>query len=234
MGYADTIINSLKSLATTAGKQPYRTALEMMNIPTYGLPRQTYKPTVSKTMVVPDYVREKETLPMTPIDPDTGMAVDASTTSNMSIPKLSTQELLALMSSGGVSPLKYRETQTTTPYARESMMANRAKIGETTKALNEALAPRESWTYSLANALSNIPQQQGYGTWLTDFARAFGGAFKSPTDSAIDRAKTIAAQDLKDLEMLLKYDKEMGNTIVTNYDYTQPQTGGLASLLFSE
>lgn len=117
-------------------------------------------------------------------------------------------------------------TSTTTPYALADMIANRDRIGQTTRDLDNALKLRETTGYSLFNALSNVPQQQGYGSWLSDFARALGGGTVNPMNAYLARANTMHENTMKDLETILKYDKEMGNT----QTQSQTQTIGYDSL----
>lgn len=113
-----------------------------------------------------------------------------------------------------------------TPYALADMIANRDRIGQATRDLDEALKLRETTGYSLFNALSNIPQQQGYGSWLSDFARALGGSTVNPMNAYLARANTMHENTMKDLDAILKYDKEMGNTQAQ----TQTQTIGYDDL----
>ncbi len=113
-------------------------------------------------------------------------------------------------------------TSTNTPYALADMIANRDRIGQATRDLDEALKLRETTGYSLFNALASIPQQQGYGSWLSDFARALGGSTVSPMNAYLARAGTKHENAMKDLETILKYDKEMGGTQTQN----QVQTMG--------
>ena len=117
-------------------------------------------------------------------------------------------------------------TTTNTPYALANMLANRDKIGQATRDYDNALKLRETTAYSLANALAAIPQQQGYGSWLTDFARAFGGGMSAPFNARVDRAAKMHENTMKDLETILKYDKEMGSTQTQN----QHQTIGYENL----
>ena len=113
-------------------------------------------------------------------------------------------------------------TSTNTPYALADMIANRNKIGQATRDLDEALKLRETTGYSLFNALASVPQQQGYGSWLSDFARALGGGAVNPMNAYLARAGTKHENTMKDLETILKYDKEMGGTQTQN----QVQTMG--------
>lgn len=118
-----------------------------------------------------------------------------------------------------------------TPYALDDMIANRNKIRQASEALDNALKIRESIPYSLANALAAIPQQQGAGSWLTDFARAFGGGMVGPMNMYADRAQQAHENEMKDLAAILEYDKAMGkNTVQTqeqNIDYDEMPWGGV-------
>ena len=93
-------------------------------------------------------------------------------------------------------------TSTNTPYALADMIANRDRIGQATRDLDEALKLRETTGYSLANALAAIPQQQGYGSWLSDFARALGGGAVSPMNAYLARAGTKHENAMKDFETI--------------------------------
>ena len=103
-------------------------------------------------------------------------------------------------------------TSTSTPYALADMLATRGKIGAATRELDDALKMRESTAYSLANALASVPQQQGYGSWLTDFARSFGGGMSTPFNARVDRAQKKYESEMKDLADILAFDKAMGET----------------------
>lgn len=113
-------------------------------------------------------------------------------------------------------------TTTETPYALANMLANRDRIGQATRDLDNALKIRESTGYSLANALATIPQQQGYGSWLSDFARSLGGGMAGPMNAYAARAAAKHDNEMKDLEAILAYDKAMGSIKNT----TQSQTIG--------
>lgn len=123
----------------------------------------------------------------------------------------------------------YTQT-TTTPYARPDMIMRRDTIGPTRQNLVDTLRKREDAGYSIANTLASMPQQQGYGTWLGDFARAFGGTLKAPTDAQIARAQADYDAEQKDLAMALAYDKAMGDTQtqVQNIGYDDVAGGGKA------
>ena len=117
-----------------------------------------------------------------------------------------------------------------TPYALEDMLARRDRIGRASRYLDDVLKDRETVGYSIANALSGIPQQQGYGSWLGDFARSFGGGLTGMTNARIARANARYENDIKDLETALKFDKEMGSRQVQNQTqsmgYTEMPYGG--------
>ena len=103
-------------------------------------------------------------------------------------------------------------TSTSTPYALEDLITTRNRIGESTRALDDALKARETFGYTLANALASAPQQQGAGSWLSDFARGFGGGMSARTNAAVDRAQKKYEAEMKDLADILAFDKEMGET----------------------
>lgn len=98
------------------------------------------------------------------------------------------------------------------PYALDDLIKRRDSVGASAKELDEILKMRETPGYTIANALANVPQQQGAGSWLTDFARSFGGGMSAPLNAYIDRAMQKRKSDLEDLDTILKYDKEMGGT----------------------
>lgn len=103
-------------------------------------------------------------------------------------------------------------TSTSTPRALENMIANRDRIGQATRDLDEALKARESFGYTLANALASTPQRQGYGSWLSDFASSFGSTASARTNARVDRAMKRYENEMKDLAEILAYDKAMGET----------------------
>jgi hypothetical protein len=121
-------------------------------------------------------------------------------------------------------------TTTTTPYARENMIENRDRIGLARQELDNALKGRETIGYSLANALASAPQQQGYGSWLTDFARGLGAGATGRTNARIDRMQKAYENEMKDLAEILAFDKAMGETQVQNqimgYDQMAYGTAG--------
>lgn len=213
-------LETVNNIVSVLGKEPVRTAGAMMGLPTGVLPKQEVKPTVSKTFVYPDYAAQQ-----TPINPDTGMAADYRT-ENAAIQQSSSPllDILRLMSAQSGKPVRNKQIQKTTPYAREDMLTTRNKIGEATRMLDEALKGRENFGYSLASTLSNIPQQQGYGSWLGDFARSFGAGYAAPTNLSVDRALRGYTSQMKDLEDILKFDKEMGGTVETDLGYMYPES----------
>lgn len=107
-------------------------------------------------------------------------------------------------------------TTTSTPRALADMIANRDRIGTATRELDDALKARETLDYTLANSLANIPQQQGYGSWLSDLARGFGSGATMRTNAQVDRAQKAYDAQMKDLAEILAYDKAMGETQVQN------------------
>lgn len=109
-------------------------------------------------------------------------------------------------------------TSTSTPYALTDMIANRDRIGLARQELDNALKGRETIGYSLANALAGAPQQQGYGSWLSDFARGLGAGATGRTNARIDRMQKAYENEMKDLAQVLAFDKAMGKT------QTQKQT----------
>lgn len=119
-------------------------------------------------------------------------------------------------------------TTTTTPYARQNMIENRDRIGLARQELDNALKGRETIGYSLANALASAPQQQGYGSWLTDFARGLGAGATGRTNARIDRMQKAYENEMKDLAEILAFDKAMGDTQVQNQilDYKEMPWGG--------
>jgi hypothetical protein len=119
-------------------------------------------------------------------------------------------------------------TTVNTPYALANMIASRDKIGEARQNLDEMLKMREGVGYNIFNSLAGIPQREGYGGWLSDFARAFGGGAKGISDAKIARAEKRYENEMKDLETILKFDKEMGGT----QTQSQHQTIGYDNLPF--
>lgn len=105
-----------------------------------------------------------------------------------------------------------KTTTTSTPRALADMIANRDRIGTATRELDDALKARETLGYTLANALANVPQQQGYGSWLSDLARGFGSGATMRTNAQVDRAQKAYDAQMKDLAEILAYDKAMGET----------------------
>lgn len=212
-------LDAVNDIVSILQSNPVRNAGAMMGMAPI-LPRKQVKPTVTKTFVYPDYAAKAE-------KPAMISAVQESSTQ----PSIATAEapspmadILSLLASSSGRPVRNKQVQTKTPYAREDMIASRNKIGEATRYLDEALKQRENFGYSLANALSAIPQQEGAGSWLTDFARGFGGGFATPTNLAIDRAVRGYTNQTKDLENRLKYDKELGETVETDLGYFYPES----------
>lgn len=109
-------------------------------------------------------------------------------------------------------PVKTSETTTTTekPLEYDDILARRNQIGAERAALAKALEKRDNFGYRFANALSQMPAQQGAGSWLSDFARAFGAAYNAKTDMRIDKAERDYEKAQRDLADALMYDKAMG------------------------
>lgn len=109
-------------------------------------------------------------------------------------------------------PVKTSQTTTTTekPLEYDDMLTRRNQIGAERAALAKALEKRDNFGYRFANALSQMPAQQGAGSWLSDFARAFGAAYNAKTDMRIDKAERDYEKAQRDLADALMYDKAMG------------------------
>jgi hypothetical protein len=122
-------------------------------------------------------------------------------------------------------PQKTFQSVTSTPYALADLEEARNQIGLSTKELNDVLKGREQLGYSLANTLANMPQQQGYGSWLTDFARGFGMGASAPANARMARAQQIYEAQMKDLANRLAFDKAMGEKQVSIMGYTPFATG---------
>ena len=122
-------------------------------------------------------------------------------------------------------PQKSQVTTKSTPYALDDLLATRAQIGESRRALDEALKAREGFGYNLASALSNITPQRGYGSWLGDFASSLGSAMAAPTNAKIDRAQKAYETEAKDLATILALDKAMGDVQTQEIGYTPMEFG---------
>ena len=179
-----------------------------------------------KTLLVPSFA-QAQAPQQTPIDPETGMAQGYG--SNWG-------SMLPFLLAGSNRPVKNRQVQVTTPYARPDMIANRDRIGTATRELDDALKARETLGYTLANSLANVPQQQGYGSWLSDLVRGFGSGATMRTNAQVDRAQKKHDADMKDLAQILAYDKAMGGTVETDLGYMYPESNNndlmLAMALF--
>ena len=176
--------------------------------------------TVRKSLMIPDLG-----LPQTMVDPETGMAQGYGTS-----------PLAGLLASANDKPLKEKQVATTKPTAYEDILKTRNSILGLSKELDDAMKIKETTGYSLANALANIPEQQGYGSWLSNFARSLGGAMSNVANNSVDRAKTKFTNDLNLAKAGLDFDKALGNTVTTDYEYSAPGNGAqslMASLLLS-
>lgn len=107
--------------------------------------------------------------------------------------------------------------QTTKPLEYDDILARRNQIGAERAALAKALEKRDNFGYRFANALSQMPAQQGAGSWLSDFARAFGAAYNAKTDMRIDKAERDYENAQKDLATALAYNKAMGEEQTMDY-----------------
>ena len=107
-------------------------------------------------------------------------------------------------------------TSTSTPFALEDLIAARDSLGTATRNLDEALKQREGLGYTLASALSAVPEQQGYGSWLSALGRSFGAGLGARTNAQIDRAQKVYDAQMKDLANRLAFDKAMGETKTQN------------------
>lgn len=124
-------------------------------------------------------------------------------------------------------------SSTSTPRALEDMIMRRNIIGANNQRLLDALKARESFGYNFGAGLANLTPRQGPGSWVSDFARAFGGAMIRPTDAQIAREQAARDMTQKDLETALAFDKAMGETQnqiqEENVGYTEmPYTGSAA------
>lgn len=177
-----------------------------------------------KTLLVPQLAQAQPQ--QTNINPETGMAEGYGTS-----PSSSWASMLPFLLAGSNRPVKNRQVQVTVPYARPDMIAGRDTIGQATRAYDEALKARETLPYTLASALATVPQQQGYGTWLSDFARGLGTGGTMFTNAQLDRAGKKYANEMKDLAQRLAYDKEMGGTVTTDWNYTPVESDNNQLLL---
>lgn len=118
---------------------------------------------------------------------------------------------------------------TSTPYALSDLIAARDSLGTATRNLDEALKQRENFGYTLASALASVPQQEGYGSWLSGLGRSFGTGLSALTNAKIDRAQKVYDAQMKDLANRLAFDKAMGATTTQRQEqeigYTPMQYG---------
>ena len=175
---------------------------------------------VNKTFVVPEFA-QAQVPQQTPIDPETGMAQGSGLGSLLPF----------LLASGSNRPVKNRQVQVTVPYARPDMIAARNTIGRATREYDEALKARETLPYTLAGALSAVPQQEGYGTWISDFARGLGRGGTLLTNAQVDRAGKKYENEMNDLAQRLAYDREMGGTVTTDWNYIPGESSNNELLL---
>ena len=115
-------------------------------------------------------------------------------------------------------------TSTSTPYALSDLIAARDSLGTATRNLDEALKQRENLGYTLASALSAIPQQEGYGSWLSALGRSFGAGLGARTNAEVDRAQKVYDAEMEDLATRLAFDKAMGETTTQSQEQTMDYT----------
>lgn len=135
--------------------------------------------------------------------------VDYSSLAGLLAPQ--TQALQALAMRPQKTSAVTTTTSSSTPRALQNMIENRDKIRTASRELDDALKARETLGYTLASALSNVPQQQGYGSWLSDFARSLGASGKMLTDAKMSREQLKRQNEMEDLAEILAYDKAMGD-----------------------
>lgn len=169
---------------------------------------------VNKTFVVPEFAQKTSVQNQTPINQKTGMAQEFDSSSIYPF----------LMGMGGSKPVKNTQTQITTPYARANMLINRDKIGRATEAINTMNMLKNTGTYALADVLANVPQQQGAGSWLSDFARGLGAGAKGQVDRYLGNIEQKRSKELEDLAAILSFDKAMGGTVKTDLGYFYPES----------
>ena len=101
---------------------------------------------------------------------------------------------------------------TSVPLAVADMIASRNKIGEASDKLEQILKERENPWYATLKALGQVQGSSEPGKWLESGLRglATGGTILNDIKSA--NAAQMYEKRLKDLETILKYDKEMGTT----------------------
>jgi hypothetical protein len=135
--------------------------------------------------------------------------VDYSSLAGLLAPQ--TQALQALAMRPQKTSAVTTTTSSSTPRALQNMIENRDKIRTASRELDDALKARETLGYTLASALSNVPQQHGYGSWLSDFARSLGASGKMLTDAKMSREQLKRQNEMEDLAEILAYDKAMGD-----------------------
>lgn len=138
--------------------------------------------------------------------------------------------LMAMYNAGqsASKPLKTSEITYTTPTELADMRQRRDTIGQTRQALADSLRKQETRGYTFGNALANLGGQTipGQIDWLGGL-RAAGGAYTNPINAEINRLKTDYELADKDLERALEYDKAMGATQRSVYDYAGGGAGGV-------
>ena len=126
-------------------------------------------------------------------------------------------------------PQKTSSTTTSKPLQLADMLARRNTIGNASANLAKSLKQREGLGYNLAAALSNVPQQQGYGNWLSGGAKSFGDAFNSRANMAMDNAQKQYDTGRTDLADALMFDKSMGEKQTEKIEYNGNNVVGQAT-----
>ena len=98
------------------------------------------------------------------------------------------------------------------PFALNDLINTRMQIGNARKNLDDALKARESFGYSLLDALSDIQADPTPGSWLASGIRGFARGGNAAKNFAIDRAQRAYENEMKDLANILAFDKAMGDT----------------------
>lgn len=101
--------------------------------------------------------------------------------------------------------------QDTTPYALEDMLTARNTIGESTQAVANALAARESPWYATLKALGQIKTTAEPGAWLEAGVQGLSNGATILDDIKAENAQKLYDLKMKDLDERLAYDKEMGS-----------------------
>ena len=124
--------------------------------------------------------------------------------------------------------------QDTTPYALEDMLTARNTIGESTQAVANALAARESPWYATLKALGQIKTTAEPGAWLEAGVQGLSNGATILDDIKAENAQKLYDLKMKDLDERLAYDKEMGSRQTKDEWQTIGYTPGGAGNIQSE